>query len=62
MTRPVRRAMNGELDEVLNGRKSIEDAIDAFVAYGQRRSVALTPATPGRPDPPFRPVPTPYFR
>lgn len=26
--------MNGELDEVFNGRKSIEDAIDAFVAYG----------------------------
>lgn len=26
--------MNGELDEVLNGRKSIDDAIDAFVAYG----------------------------
>ena len=26
--------MNGELDEVLNGRKSIDEAIDAFVAYG----------------------------
>lgn len=26
--------MNGEIDEVLNGRKSLEEAIDAFVAYG----------------------------
>lgn len=26
--------MNGELDEVLNGRKSLSDAIDAFVLYG----------------------------
>ncbi|WP_435141878.1 ABC transporter substrate-binding protein [Pseudopelagicola sp. nBUS_19] len=26
--------MNGELDEVLNGRKSLGDAIDAFVLYG----------------------------
>jgi multiple sugar transport system substrate-binding protein len=26
--------MNGEIDEVLNGRKSLDEAIDAFVAYG----------------------------
>ncbi len=26
--------MNGELDEVLNGRKSLQDAVDAFVEYG----------------------------
>jgi len=26
--------MNGELDEVLNGRKSLDDAIKAFVLYG----------------------------
>lgn len=26
--------MNGELDEVLNGRKSLDEAIDAFVLYG----------------------------
>lgn len=26
--------MNGELDEVLNGRKTLDEAIEAFVAYG----------------------------
>ena len=26
--------MNGELDEVLNGRKSLDDAIEALVIYG----------------------------
>jgi multiple sugar transport system substrate-binding protein len=26
--------MNGELDQVFNGRKSLDDAIESFVSYG----------------------------
>ena len=28
--------MNGELDEVFNGRKSLNEAVEAFVGYGNK--------------------------